>query len=75
MAKAAPLNSEEYVEIQLRRLSTFITEHQRERISILKIDTEGSELSILRDVVHCFAVSTRSLSSIIQKRTGAKSIS
>ena len=37
-------------EVTLRRLSTVIAEQRIDRISILKIDTEGAELPILRDI-------------------------
>ena len=37
-------------QVTLRRLSTFLPEHGIQHVSLLKIDTEGAEVAILRDV-------------------------
>src|SRR5262249_40826274 len=43
-------NSTEFEVVSLRRISTFLAEEGIDRISILKIDTEGAETAILRDI-------------------------
>lgn len=44
------LNSSEFEMVELRRVSSFITYHGLDRILLIKIDTEGSEVPILRDI-------------------------
>ena len=46
------LNGSDYEEIRLRRASTAIEELGIDRISLLKIDTEGAEVPVLRDMEH-----------------------
>jgi len=41
--------------VQLRRISSFLREQSISHISLLKIDTEGAELAILRDLVEYFS--------------------
>jgi FkbM family methyltransferase len=43
-------NTREYEMVSLRRASTFLAGHQVDRIKLLKLDTEGAELPILRDL-------------------------
>ncbi|HEY7310261.1 MAG TPA: FkbM family methyltransferase [Gemmataceae bacterium] len=44
------LNTEEYEEVALRRISSFLRETSVEHITLLKLDTEGAEVPILRDL-------------------------
>ena len=46
------LNSSEFETVELRRLSAFILDNSLDRILLIKIDTEGSEAPILRDIEH-----------------------
>lgn len=46
------LNGSDYEMIELRRASTILEENKVDRIAILKIDTEGAEVPILRDIEH-----------------------
>lgn len=46
------LNSAEFETVELRRLSSFVVESGLDRILLIKIDTEGSEMPILRDIAH-----------------------
>lgn len=43
-------NTEHYEDVPVRRLSSFLAEQQISRVSLLKIDTEGMEVPILRDI-------------------------
>jgi FkbM family methyltransferase len=43
-------NTSAYAEVALRRASSFVAEQGLERISLLKVDTEGAEVPILRDL-------------------------
>src|SRR5262249_32163910 len=47
---ASAHNTAAFEEVTLRRISAFIAEQGIDRISILKVDTEGAEVAILRDV-------------------------
>lgn len=46
----SPFNSEDSEEVALRRISSVLDEQGIERINLLKIDTEGAEVPILRDI-------------------------
>jgi len=46
------LNSRDYEEVGLRRASSAIADLGVDRIAIMKIDTEGCEVPILRDIEH-----------------------
>jgi FkbM family methyltransferase len=46
------LNSSEFETAELRRLSAFILDNDLDRILLIKIDTEGSEVPILKDIEH-----------------------
>lgn len=46
------LNGGDYEEIHLRRASTVVEELGIDRIALLKIDTEGAEVPVLRDMEH-----------------------
>jgi FkbM family methyltransferase len=43
-------NTREYELVTLRRASTFFAGHHVDRVKLLKLDTEGAELPILRDL-------------------------
>ena len=45
-------NSSEFEIVELRKLSTFIADNGLDRILLIKIDAEGSEVPILHDIEH-----------------------
>jgi hypothetical protein len=44
------MTSQQRERIKLRRISTWLDEQKLDRISVLKIDTEGAEMAILEDL-------------------------
>jgi predicted LPLAT superfamily acyltransferase len=44
-------NSSEYIYAKTIRLSTYIKNHDLEKIDVLKIDAEGSEFKIIQDLI------------------------
>jgi FkbM family methyltransferase len=44
------LNTEEYEEVALRKMSSFLREANVEHLTLLKLDAEGAEIPILRDL-------------------------
>ena len=45
------ISKENYVNVKTRRLSTYIKDHNLEKIDVVKIDAEGSEFKIIEDLI------------------------